>query len=258
MHAFRIVVFSSVIAGLLVGLVITLAQLVGTAPLIQRAEIYERAAGVGMSAPGGAAPEAHAGHAHAADHAHEHAAWEPSDGLERTAYSAAANALTAIGFALLLCGAYELRGGGVTWRQGLLWGLAGFAVFVGAPSLGLPPELPGTPVAPLGPRQLWWVGTAAATALGLGLLVFRRSIPAAILAVALFALPHLIGAPQPAEQGGAVPLDLARGFVAAAVLTGLLFWLLLGGVTGAIYRRLSARREAGRTGLPDPLASARR
>ena len=53
--------------------------------------------------------------------------------------------------------------------------MAGFAVFMLAPSLGLPPELPGMPAAELGPRQVWWLLTAAATAAGLALLAFRRT-----------------------------------------------------------------------------------
>ena len=80
-----------------------------------------------------------------------------------------ANILTAIGFALLLTGVYAIRGRQVTWREGLLWGFAGFVVFTAAPGLGLPPELPGMPVAELTARQTWWIAAAAATAGGLWL-----------------------------------------------------------------------------------------
>ena len=83
----------------------------------------------------------------------------------RNAYTAAANVLTAIGFALLLAAIFALRsantGNSVSWHQGLMWGLAGFAVFTIAPGLGLPPELPGVPAAPLLSRQIWWVLAAA-------------------------------------------------------------------------------------------------
>ena len=51
MHAFRNIVLSAAIAGLVVGLIITLVQQVGTAPLILRSEVYERAAEVGPSQP---------------------------------------------------------------------------------------------------------------------------------------------------------------------------------------------------------------
>ncbi|MGV8769566.1 CbtA family protein, partial [Pseudomonas aeruginosa] len=65
---------------------------------------------------------------------------------------------------------FTLRATGQTW-QDLLWGLAGYAVFCLAPSLGLTTELPGTAAADLVQRQYWWIATAAATAVGLALLV---------------------------------------------------------------------------------------
>ena len=64
--------------------------------------------------------------------------------------TAAANLVTAIGFGLLLVAASEFAGGITGWRQGLVWGLAGFAIFTLAPGLGLPPELPAMPAAELG------------------------------------------------------------------------------------------------------------
>lgn len=237
MHLFRSIIFSSALAGLLVGVAVTLAQQVGTAPLILRGEVYERAAEAAV--PPATVSVAH-DHAGATDHDHAQPAWEPSDGLERTAYSALANILTAVGFALVLCGVYALQGRPASWRTGLLWGLGGFAVFVVAPGLGLPPKLPGMPTAALEPRQAWWIATAAATALGLGLLAFRRTVPTVLLALALLAVPHLIGAPQPLDPNTTVPADLAREFIIAVTLTGLLFWGLLGPLTGAIYRRVSA------------------
>ncbi len=104
----------------------------------------------------------------AADHDHGAEAWEPKDGLERNLYTAGANILTAIGFALLLGGFFAVRSGAtgepISWHEGLMWGLAGFAVFTIAPGLGLPPELPGVPAAPLLSRQIWWVTAVLATA----------------------------------------------------------------------------------------------
>lgn len=43
MSTFRSIVFSSVIAGFIVGLIVTAAQQFGTVPLILRAEVYEKA-----------------------------------------------------------------------------------------------------------------------------------------------------------------------------------------------------------------------
>src|SRR6185312_6092848 len=88
-------------------------------------------------------PAAATGHDHAG-HEHEHAAeaWEPKDGFERNAYTAAANVLTAVGFALLLAGYVAVHSGtlreGVSCHQGLMSRLAGFAISTVAPGLGLP------------------------------------------------------------------------------------------------------------------------
>src|SRR5262245_811049 len=138
MELFRRIVFVAALAGLGSGLVMTALQAVGTVPLILRAEVFEKAA---VAAPA-AAPEAHSHAAGAAAHQHDEAAWEPADGFERLAFTLLANVLSATGFALLLVAAAELAGGLTTWRDGMLWGLAGFAVFTLAPSLSLPPELP--------------------------------------------------------------------------------------------------------------------
>jgi len=239
MATFRAIVFSSVFAGLVVGLIVTAIQQFGTVPLILKAEVFEKAAETHASthAEGGSQPAA-AGHSHS-DHEHAAEAWEPSDGLERNAYTAAANVLTAIGFALLLAGFFAVRSGStgesVSWHEGLLWGLAGFAVFTIAPGLGLPPELPGVPAAPLLSRQIWWFAAVLATAAGLGLIVFRRSVPASIAGLILIILPHLIGAPELEHIETNVPSSLSHQFVVAVTLTSLVFWFALGGLTSAAF-----------------------
>lgn len=116
-----------------------------------------------------------------------------------------------------------------------MWGLAGFAVFTIAPGLGLPPELPGVPAAPLLSRQIWWTIAVLATAAGLGLIVFRRSMPAAIAGVVLIMLPHLIGAPELEHIETNVPSSLSHQFVVAVTLTSLVFWTLLGSLTSAAF-----------------------
>jgi cobalt transporter subunit CbtA len=117
------------------------------------------------------------------------------------------------------------------------WGLAGFAVFTLAPGLGLPPELPGVPSAPLLSRQIWWVLAAATTAGGLGLVFLRRSVPASIAGLILIVLPHIIGAPELEHVETNVPSSLSHQFVVAVTLTSLIFWFLLGGLTSVIFAR---------------------
>ena len=239
MNTFRAIVFSSVIAGLIVGAIVTMIQQFGTVPLILRAEVFEKAAEQHRHEAASAASQgAVAEHSHVqSEHATE--AWEPRDGLERNAYTAAANALTAIGFALLLAAIFALwsanTGNSVSWHEGLMWGLAGFAVFTIAPGLGLPPELPGVPVAPLLSRQIWWVLAAAATAGGLGLIFFRRSVPASFAGLILIVLPHIIGAPELEHIETNVPTSLSHQFVVAVTLTSLIFWFMLGGLTGVEF-----------------------
>lgn len=255
MSTFRSIVFASVIAGFIVGLIVTVVQQFGTVPLILKAEVFEKAVearqhDAAASPQPAAGGHDHADHDHAAqdpgdhgagNHDHGAGAWEPRDGFERNAYTAAANILTAIGFALLLAGFFAVRSGAtganVSWHEGLLWGLAGFTVFTLAPGLGLPPELPGVPVAPLLSRQIWWLVAVLATAGGLALIAFRRSVPAAIAGVILLTLPHLIGAPELANIETNVPSSLTHQFVTAVTVTSLVFWTLLGGLTSALFAR---------------------
>jgi cobalt transporter subunit CbtA len=239
MGTFRSIVFSSVIAGFIVGVIVTVIQQFNTVPLILKAEVFEKAVEAHQGVqPAGRPQETVAGHSHS-DHEHAAGAWEPKDGLERNAYTAAANVLTAIGFALLLTGFFAVRSGttgeSVSWHEGLMWGLAGFAVFAIAPGVGLPPELPGVPAAPLISRQIWWAAAALATAAGLGLIFFRRSVPASIAGLILIMLPHLIGAPELEHVDTNVPNSLSHEFVVAVTLTSLIFWSVLGSLASVAF-----------------------
>ncbi len=215
MAVFRRLVFAALCAGLLSGVFAAVAHQIATVPLILQAETYEKPS------------------------EHEHAgAWEPENGAERTAYTLLADILTAVGFALLVGAGLTLRGGEVGWRQGLLWGLAGFATFTVAPSLGLPPQLPGSEAAPLLDRQLWWLGTAGATGWALALIASTTRARWTILAAVLIVLPHLYGAPEPPEHIAAVPAALSHHFLVAATVVNFLFWLMLGASTGYFHERL--------------------
>ena len=233
MDYFRSIVLLAAIVGLIAGIGMTVAQQVTTVPLILKAEVFEQAGEAKT-------PPAHTRQSQAAA-AQEHeqgGGWAPQDGFERTAFTLAANVLTGIGFALLLIAVSELAGGIADWRQGVFWGLAAFAVFTLAPGLGLPPELPAMPAAELGARQAWWVATALCTAGGIALLVYGRSVLAAIGGVALLVAPHIVGAPQSLSHDSPIPETLHHGFVVAVVITTLVFFMLLGGLTGYFRRRL--------------------
>ncbi|WP_421361787.1 CbtA family protein [Agrobacterium rosae] len=237
MPFFRNIVFTAVLVGLIAGLAVSVMQAVGTTPLILQAETFENA--------GGEAAPAHTHDAAApADHQHDAEAWTPADGFERNAYTIAANVLTAIGYALVLTALISLRGSEGGWREGLFWGLAGFAAVMLAPMIGLPPELPGSPAAALGARQTWWIATVAATAGGIALLAFRRGEPwAAVLAIVLIAAPHVIGAPLPPEGEHALaPLPLERRFMVLATVTSFMFWIIVGTLSGLFLKRFDVAR----------------
>lgn len=230
----------ALLAGVMAGIVNWGVQALGTTPLILEAEVYETA---GEAAPAAVVAEtttAMATDAHAADghdHSHDAEAWAPADGWERNLYTLGANVVTGVGFAFLLTAAIVFFGKGADWRRGILWGLAGFACFSLAPALGLPPELPGTEAAPLLARQVWWLGTAIATAAGLFAAARLRNMIGYVIAVVLIALPHVIGAPQPETPGGLAPAELEHRFILVAIATSLVFWLVLGVLTGAFFKR---------------------
>ena len=166
-------------------------------------------------------------------------AWAPQDGLERIFYTTVTTILTGIGFALLLISGMIMRGDKIDTRRGLLWGAGGFIAFVLAPSLGLPPELPGMVASDVLARQSWWITTAVASIVGLWLLVFSKKMQYKILAVVIALTPHLVGAPHPeALSSNGVPPELAAQFVTVSIAVGGLFWALIGGFSGYFYERL--------------------
>jgi cobalt transporter subunit CbtA len=227
----RIFLTVALLAGISAGLVNWGAHMVGTTPLILQAEVYEKA-GEAAAASGDATAES-TGH----EHHHDAEAWEPADGWERNLFTLGADLVTSVGYAFLLTAAIVFFGRGADWRRGLLWGLAGFACFTLAPSFGLPPELPGTEAAPLVARQLWWIGTVAATAGGLFAAARLRNVYGYAIAVVLIALPHIVGAPRPETVGGLAPQELERKFVLIAIATSFVFWVVLGVLTGAFFKR---------------------
>ena len=213
---------------MLAALLLTLLQSFWVAPLILQAETFEKAPAT--------TEVVHEHAAGAAAHTHDAEAWEPEDGWQRVLSTTGGNLVVAVGFALMLAGLYTLRAPTRT-AQGLLWGLAGYATFVLAPTLGLPPELPGTAAADLALRQTWWIGTAASTAAGIALIVFGRNWLLKALGAAILVVPHVIGAPQPEVHSMLAPEALEAQFKIASQLTNVAFWLALGLISAWLFRR---------------------
>jgi len=254
-------IFASALgAGVAVGLIVAVLQHVALVPLILEAEKYEdgrltvqhkhaQALPADIGAQVAIALPAVIGSAQAHDDHPAAAAMPEEDSAWRAVFTFIATTATAVGFALLLVGAYALSGRQVDTREGLLWGMTGFAAFALAPAFGLPPELPGSVAAELTLRQVWWVATMAATVTGIGLLVFmpRALLPRAwaiALAVVLLVAPHLIGAPHPHDGAGLVPPELAATFAARSLGVNAVLWGLLGLATGALYARFGRSSTA--------------
>lgn len=246
---FRRIIFSAVCLGLLTGLLMSLFQYLGVTPIIIAAEQYEVQV----------APGDHGGHSHgeqvmapanglASQQAQPPAEWEPADGIERNVYTAVSNVLAAIGFSALLLSLMaqcQLQGfASLSLAKGVLWGLAGFAVMFLAPSLGMPPEIPGLEAAAIEHRQGWWLLAVLCAALALALFCYAPWL-IKVFGVGLLALPYLIGAPHPDGPAFSHPDPqtievlnaLHHQFIFASALSSLLFWLVLGAACGWVLNR---------------------
>lgn len=184
--------------------------------------------------------------AHAPGEAHVDGdeAWAPEDGLERTLYTGLATVLCAVGFAFLLTAGMLIAGDAITERRALAWGVAAFVATGLAPGFGLSPELPASAAGPLELRQLWWLGTAVATAAALWLFLRSDAPWAKLAAVVLVLAPHLIGAPQPEMFESRVPAELSAEFTARSLAFSALMWIAVAWAVAFFWRRFGPA-EAG-------------
>ena len=228
MKVFNRIFISALFAGVLAGLVLAGLQHFTVIPMILEAETYEIASADDATSA-------------------EEEAWAPEDGAERTFYTATNSVIVGIGFGLLLTACYTIRKK-VTWKNGILWGLAGFVAVHLAPSFGLPPELPGDAAAQLEQRQVWWLLTVLLTALGLWIIAFQPKSYLKLFGIALIALPHIFGAPQPEVHHGLAPDDLRTSFKFASLGTNAIFWILLGILSAFFYVRFEKHTEISSVG----------
>ena len=245
---------TALVAGAVAGILAWGAHQLRAVPLILQAETYELAASdPRVEEPGGSrrqnigggdSPAAPAALPLAANAQAVHPDAHADNPLRRHALGFLASALVGIGYAFILVGAIVLRGQRVDWRAGALWGLGGFVAFAAAPALGLPPELPGMSAAAVGPRQVWWLATALASAAGLAALVFAGRIPWRAAGAVLIVLPHLVGAPKIAPESAFLPAELAAEFAIVALLTSAMFWLALGATAGHLLGRSEPSAQA--------------
>jgi predicted cobalt transporter CbtA len=145
----------------------------------------------------------------------------------------------ATAFGLLLTGFYAIsrRDG---WRYGLVCGLVGFAIFHLFPAMVVPPAVPGMEVAPLAVRQVaWWESVVSAT-IGF-ILLFTLTRFAKLAGVLFFVLPVAVFrllSPLPAATTRSNPLALIdQAFVIRTLAGVMIFWLILGAVSGYLFAR---------------------
>ncbi len=217
---------SAVFAGVAAGLIAALLQFTFVIPALLEGELFETGARIHFGADG--SPESDRG--------------APGLGSDwgRHLMTVGFNIVTYVGFGFLLLAAMafaEVRGlTRITAKQGLVWGLCGFVAIQLAPAFGLPPELPGTPAAEIGPRQAWWLGTILASALGLWVIAFGRGVTALAGAVLLLA-PQLIGAPHLEAYWGVAPPELSAEFATLSLGTAAAGWTALGFLAAWFWTR---------------------
>jgi cobalt transporter subunit CbtA len=253
---FRRIILNAIFAGIAGGLLLSLVQVLTVNPIIFAAEAYE-IAGTEVVASHAleTVPEPTPNHhgdehsdSHSHSHSHSHDTWAPADGAERTAYTIFANIFVGIGFAAVLLSIMtQIQVQGIaqlTVAKGFLWGLGGFMAFFVAPSIGMPPEIPGMMAAPLEHRQLWWV--LAVLGMGFGLLIlafapFRWKL----IGVAAIALPYVVSIPHFEGVAFSHPdplvvdalIDLQQQFILFSGLSNLCLWLILGGSCAWLLNR---------------------
>ncbi|WP_444994952.1 CbtA family protein [Aliikangiella sp. IMCC44359] len=172
------------------------------------------------------------------DH-HSPDAWSPENGSERLFYTIISNIFASMGFSLILLALMaQLQVQGRTQlsiAKGILWGGAGFIAFFAAPSIGLPPEIPGIEAAALENRQGWWVLTVILTVVGIMVLTYAPK-PFKLFGLLSIALPFIIGAPrhigkefsQADPQVVSLLEQLHQQFIIVSSLTNFIFWIILG------------------------------
>jgi len=214
---FRQIFFIACLSAILASIGFSLYQFYFINPLIFAAENYEITEVTNQVAP-----------------------WSPEDGIERYAYTYLANFLMSLAYSLLLASMIIFKGPS-SIIKGLTWGVAAYLSLFVAPSLGLPPEIPGMEAADLNARQIWWLLSVVLTATGLACLAFSPKYYKGA-GIILILLPHFIGAPTPELHGFSHPDPIAiqaltnlwHQFIQQTAIANALLWLIIGSTTGIL------------------------
>lgn len=222
---FRQIFLIACLTALVASLGFSLYQLHFINPIIFAAELYEMAEPVDI---------------HAMPPIKE---WAPDDGIERSFYTILANFLMCLAYSLILASAMLFRGTSSTLK-GFTWGMAAYLTLFVAPSIGLPPEIPGMEAADLNLRQNWWFLSVVLTGIGLAVFAFSPLYYKGA-GLILILLPHLIGAPVAEIHGFSHPdpsavaklTELWQQFILHTSIANALLWLIIGITTGFLCQK---------------------
>jgi len=245
--AFRNILLSAIVVGILSGLLYGLFQHSQISPIIYAAEVYE------VSEEKSSEATTMASHTHKTATQNNPAgteSWGPNDGFERIAYTVSADIAVAIAFAMIMISLMALHNSisnkpPLNALRGVAWGAtAMLSVFVAPALFGLHPEVPGTEAAVLEHRQVWWAFCALATAIGIAIVYYAPMI-FKLSGVILAMVPHMIGAPISEHHGFSNPdpvaiqalADLTNQFFTITAIGMVIFFVLIGAMSGFTVQR---------------------
>ena len=224
---FKNIFVSAVVCGAIAGVLATAMQMLLVTPLLMEAELFETGQSTHFIIDG--SPESPMKHVNI---------WEDPYRHLMTLFF---NLVTFTGFGFILIAAmalFQKRGFSLSKAEGIVAGVSGFIVFQLAPSVGLPPELPGTISVAVGLKQAWWIITILSTMVGILLLFLGKYKVVSGAGIIFIIIPHLIGHPKLETYFGVAPPELAAEFASRALAVSLVTWIILGVISSQFWKYL--------------------
>ena len=224
---FKNIFVSAVVCGAIAGVLATVMQMLLVTPLLMEAELFETGQSMHFITDG--SPESPIKHVDI---------WEDP---YRHLMTLCFNLVTFTGFGFILVAAmafFQKRGFTLSKAEGIVAGVSGFIVFQLAPSVGLPPELPGTISVAVGLKQAWWIITILSTTVGILLLFLGKYKVVSGAGIIFIIIPHLIGHPKLETYFGVAPPELAAEFASRALAVSLVTWIILGVISSQFWKYL--------------------
>ena len=224
---FKNIFVSAVVCGAIAGVLATAMQMLLVTPLLMEAELFETGQSMHFITDG--SPESPIKHVDI---------WEDP---YRHLMTLCFNLVTFTGFGFILVAAmafFQKRGFTLSKAEGIVAGVSGFIVFQLAPSVGLPPELPGTIGVTVGLKQTWWIITILSTTVGILLLFLDKHKVVSGVGIIFVTIPHLIGHPKLETYFGVAPPELAAEFASRALAVSLIAWIILGVISSQFWKYL--------------------